>query len=616
MSAVTTDPNVWQSVFLDRARPLTRRWRRQRVGARALATLWLPVVAMLALLVAQRWTLVELPGGAAAILLPPALWAAGLALWWLLDRPSVGRLAQITDAALGLDERLSTAYELARRPAPAHPSAAALVQRQRDDALFVLHNRADRMTRTFPLVPGHYLKPLAVAAGVSLLIVPALFLPSAVEPLREERAALRAAVLAQADALDGTRREAVAKPDLPPALGTLLDQELATATNRLRTDPADRGSAVAALSQAEDRLRKELPDDYQARTAARLSAAKDVQAALPADARTADPNDPARAALSELQKAALDAETLADAAAELLGNPSTVSNVFVAAGSLEHAATSLSKIDPAAAAQLQAAATALRKNDGEAAQAALKAAANLLRQADSAQIATDTLTQVISQLSQSRVAVAQAGLDAATAGNSQDRLRGVGRPGQGGAGAPGLDGAGANAPPGAGQSAQAGQGTQGGPGASSGQADQTGPGAGASTTGKGAGAVNTGGGGQGTQDGNGNNSGQGAGAAPNASGANAPDGPERVFVPETGARPTGNSAGPQDTIPTDSGGGATADNSNTVVRTGPGLKPGVSTPYQNVIGQYGDSAAAALDRSALPPDAKQYVRDYFSSLEP
>jgi hypothetical protein len=58
MSAVTTDPQVWQSVFLDRARPLTRRWRRQRLGARALATLWLPIAAIMGLLLLQRWTLV------------------------------------------------------------------------------------------------------------------------------------------------------------------------------------------------------------------------------------------------------------------------------------------------------------------------------------------------------------------------------------------------------------------------------------------------------------------------------------------------------------------------------------------------------------------------------
>jgi hypothetical protein len=176
-------------------------------------------------------------------------------------------------------------------------------------------------------------------------------------------------------------------------------------------------------------------------------------------------------------------------------------------------------------------------------------------------------------------------------------------------------GAGSN-PPGAGQAAQAGPGTQGGSGPDPGAADRTGPAAGAQAGGKGAGAANTGGNSQGTRDGSGNDSGAGAGAAPTPSGPNDPAGPERVFVPETGTRPSGTSNGPQDTIPSETGGGAATDGPNSVVRTGPGLKPGVHTPYQNVIGQYGDSAASALDRSALPPDAKQYVRDYFSSLEP
>ncbi len=320
-----------------------------------------------------------------------------------------------------------------------------------------------------------------------------------------------------------------------------------------------------------------------------------------------------------MQKAAQDATTLADAAAELLGNPSTVNDVFVAAGSLERAATSLAGSDPAAATQLKAAAAALRKGDAEAAQAALKAAAAALRQADTAQIATDTLTGAISQLAQSRTTVAQAGLDATAATNAQDRLRGLGRPGgqpgQAGATTAGAGG-GAAGTPGAGQAAQSGQGTQGGAGPAADQAGQTGPAAGAQSSG-GAGAANTGGNSAGTRNGSGNDSGQGAGAAPTPSGPNEASGPERVYVPEAGTRPSGTSTGPQDTIPSDSGGGGgTTDSANTVVRTGPGLKPGVSTPYQNVIGQYGDSAASALDRSALPPDAKQYVRDYFSSLEP
>jgi hypothetical protein len=33
-----------------------------------------------------------------------------------------------------------------------------------------------------------------------------------------------------------------------------------------------------------------------------------------------------------------------------------------------------------------------------------------------------------------------------------------------------------------------------------------------------------------------------------------------------------------------------------------------------VLGEYSDRAIEALDRAYVPPDAKQYVRDYFTAL--
>jgi hypothetical protein len=39
-------------------------------------------------------------------------------------------------------------------------------------------------------------------------------------------------------------------------------------------------------------------------------------------------------------------------------------------------------------------------------------------------------------------------------------------------------------------------------------------------------------------------------------------------------------------------------------------------PYQQVLPQYEQAASEALDQSAIPPHLKDYVRDYFSQLEP
>ena len=40
----------------------------------------------------------------------------------------------------------------------------------------------------------------------------------------------------------------------------------------------------------------------------------------------------------------------------------------------------------------------------------------------------------------------------------------------------------------------------------------------------------------------------------------------------------------------------------------------VHTPYTEVLGQYSQQAIDALDRAYVPPDAKQYVREYFTAL--
>ena len=41
-----------------------------------------------------------------------------------------------------------------------------------------------------------------------------------------------------------------------------------------------------------------------------------------------------------------------------------------------------------------------------------------------------------------------------------------------------------------------------------------------------------------------------------------------------------------------------------------------SVPYREVYADYADQAGAALEGSYIPLGMKQYVRDYFSSLEP
>src|SRR5438046_2434043 len=49
-------------------------------------------------------------------------------------------------------------------------------------------------------------------------------------------------------------------------------------------------------------------------------------------------------------------------------------------------------------------------------------------------------------------------------------------------------------------------------------------------------------------------------------------------------------------------------------RSAPGLGElaKVRTPYHEVLGQYTDQATEALERAYVPPDAKEYVKQYFT----
>jgi hypothetical protein len=48
----------------------------------------------------------------------------------------------------------------------------------------------------------------------------------------------------------------------------------------------------------------------------------------------------------------------------------------------------------------------------------------------------------------------------------------------------------------------------------------------------------------------------------------------------------------------------------------PGASSPAQVPYQQQLPQYQRAAGEALDQSAIPPHLKDYVRDYFSNLEP
>ena len=50
--------------------------------------------------------------------------------------------------------------------------------------------------------------------------------------------------------------------------------------------------------------------------------------------------------------------------------------------------------------------------------------------------------------------------------------------------------------------------------------------------------------------------------------------------------------------------------------TGSGTNNGALTPYQQVYSDFLNYAQTSLDRGYVPLSVKDYVRDYFSSLDP
>ena len=51
-------------------------------------------------------------------------------------------------------------------------------------------------------------------------------------------------------------------------------------------------------------------------------------------------------------------------------------------------------------------------------------------------------------------------------------------------------------------------------------------------------------------------------------------------------------------------------------RSGRGVDNGVVTPYDEVFTDFERYAQTSLDRGYVPLSVKDYVRDYFSSLDP
>jgi len=584
---------------------LARFGRRLRVRdgwLTAQRTLWIACLGALVMQLTGRvW---PIPSLSLWTLLPPAGWLLAVLLFSALRPLPPARVARRCDAELGLKERLGTAWAFGHPPdslerlphrgmgsparpdslerlphrgmgSPARPDSLERLPHRgmgspaRPDSLERLSHRATLLElqqqdalavarevdphRDLPLRWQH--RPILIAALLAAATVVALLVPNPMDAILAERAAIAQEAERQAGRVEALREEVQAAQELRPEEREELLRRLEELARRLRANPGDREQALADFSELEQSLRRRLDENADARQAALSALAVQLQElARGEEGERADPGD-MQDTLDELaQKLSEMSETERQAAARALS---------------QMAARAAQSGDADLARALAAMAQTAAAGDEQTARSAARDAADAMAQAQGELDRQAALRRVLSKLQEGRQSMAQAGQ---------------------------------------GQSAQAGAG-QGGQGQSQGQGAQSGAGQG---QGQGQGPPPSGGGGT-KADVLPPGTGTGRADRPTGPGGSADVGQldRQVYVPWERRPGTGQEV----TLPgQDTGQGEIETRERTDPR--PGTPGQALVPYHEVYYEYLDAANQAMEQSYIPASLKEYVRDYFSRLEP
>lgn len=387
----------------------------------------------------------------------------------------------------------------------------------------------------------------------TVLLSLAVWLPNPQADILQGKRAVAESIEEQIQALEALEEEIIQNPELTEEQKEEILEPIEGAIEQLEAGDLSQEEAVAVLSEAEA--------DLQALEASNSNEA--LQQALETAGQPLADNENAQALGESLQNG--DFSAASAAAAQLADTlPSlTPQEQAELAEDLAATAEALAQTDPELAAELNAAAEALQNGDVAAAQQALREASGTLQERAQQQAAAQQAGEASGQVGESRQEVAQAGQS--------------------------------------GQSGQTGEGQGQGEGEGQGEGQGQGQGQGE---------------GQGNGDGNGQGQGQGQ---PNGEGTGqggpGPGGGhvENIYVPpydpltgegvdiELPAECVANPAacgGLLSETPSEFG-----DETSTV-------------PYDQVYGDYRNAANEALSSDYIPLGYKEYIRDYFSSLEP
>lgn len=536
------------------------RWMRLRDAALlAQRSLWLAVLAAGLVQIAGRF--VPLTRLWLWTWLPLGIWLVMCLLWALIAPASAMRVARRVDYEQALKERLSTALALeASQTGGQTAESEALVQLQHADALIA----ARRLTPHKAFTLTWQRRPLIAAAVLLASIVLMAFLPNPMDRVVQERAAVQAELEEQSRRIEALAEELQQEDALTPEEREALARQLEELARQLQENPGDREEALADFARLEENLRERVNPELAQQSAALETLAAQLQALAEAQTGEESENSSLEQSLQEL--------------AEQLGEMGSAEQQAAAQSLADLAAQAAQAGEHELAQALSALAQAALTGDVQSASQAGQQTAQAMSQAQQSLAAQQALAQALAQLQASRQQVAQAGQGQAVAQNGNN--------GQSSS---------------QGQSGSQGQNQGQNPGQSGGQGQQPGQ------------AQNPGGGGGTRADTLPPFQGQGQAGSPQGPGQQAAAGQldDQVYVPFERS----GSNGEEVFIP-----GQDTGQGDSQVREGQDPLPGANTPalvpYQQVFGQYLQAANQIVDSGTIPLALRDYIKAYFTELEP
>jgi hypothetical protein len=534
-----------------------RRYRLQR------AVRWSLRGAAIALALALLITLIAVLRGwllqnefiviAIGLMLIGLIGAATIGFGWPLDRLTAARRF---DRDFGLRERISTALELFQ----ADRASGEIAQLQLQDALTTAAqvNARQQLPLRIKRVDALFTAVLLIAVGIVAWRGEAFF------QLAAQTRAVQSAIAEEAAKVEEIRKQIEADRTLTEEQRRELLEALQETQERLK-EAQSLEQATAVLTQSEKKFESLTSGEAEAQAEALRQAGRKMSQAegnaLQAFGQNLAEGDFLQAAedLRNLEVSQLSAEERAQLAEQL-----------------ENMAESVQASNPALAQQLREAAAAARSGNAQQSQQALDQAAQSLSQTAQQVARSNVARQVSAQMGQGRQRMIAAGRSAhANAQSAQGNQSGAGNQ--------------------AGQGNQPGQGsTQNG---SSSQQGSAGSGAG---SGRGSGA-------------SGEARGSEAGSNPIGQNNGPGDGGEKGYEPIYAPSRLGGSGEDTVTLP---GSG----DPNGEVQGQSGVTPGTNNPsqvpYTQVFAEYANAYRQAIDSGQVPPQLRDLIRQYFSSLEP